>query len=231
MKQQSIPQAELKKFAIENSFNHKMSNSRGLDSFSNYIGDGSDWVVVAVGRNRDSEILDESNFHVALEMLGGESETVQVNRYGHWGCGWFELILVDPKDKKALITAYDIKRALEYNPVLDDSDYCERENEYRESFAEDHELDLSRSICKHLGLDELAETDEMLEVAFQLNMECQRYYGDDSCINVYESRTPDTEDWDRVVNCLKQMEYGGLDENPAYQLLCACFDINLDGVA
>lgn len=231
MKNQAITTEKLKKFAIENSFNHKMSNSRGLDSFDNYIGEGSDWVVVAVGRNRDSEILDESNFEAALDMLGGESETVQVNRYGHWGCGWFELILVDPKNKAALKTAYQIKQLMAEYPVLDESDYFEREYEYQENYAEETKSELSRAICNHLGFDDLAETEEMIDLAAQLQIECQRYYGNDSAIYIYENREPELRDWERLETCLKQVRNSVLErENPAYQLLCACFGMNDDEV-
>jgi hypothetical protein len=88
----------------------------------------AEWLVVPCGRNRDSECFDESNFHVALKMLGGEGDDVQVRRFGHWACGWYELIVVRP-ETPAAATARDIEASLENYPLLDDNDFSEREQE------------------------------------------------------------------------------------------------------
>lgn len=88
--------------------------------------DRGDWFVVPVSRNRDSEILEESNFDAALKILGGESATVEVHRFGHWGPGWFEIILVHPDREKDV---QEIQDGLEDYPVLDEDGYSEREHE------------------------------------------------------------------------------------------------------
>jgi hypothetical protein len=59
-------------------------------------------------------------------MLGGESETVEVHRFGHWGPGWFELILVDPSRASDV---EDIESALEHYPVLDDERFAQQESD------------------------------------------------------------------------------------------------------
>jgi hypothetical protein len=64
-----------------------------------------------------------------LEALGGEGETVEVHRFGHWGPGWFEIIIIDPSDAKAFDTAYDYAGALQDYPVLCDEDLGRRETE------------------------------------------------------------------------------------------------------
>lgn len=89
-----------------------------------WLPDQTDWLVVPVSQNRDSGCLDQSNFAIALELLGGESETVDVHRFGHWANGWYELIIVAPSraDDVARITA-----RLEDCPVLSDDDLYERE--------------------------------------------------------------------------------------------------------
>ncbi len=89
--------------------------------------DRQDWLVL-VRRNRDSDTLQESNFACALELLGGESETVEVHRFGHWANGWFELILVAP-DSAASKEAETIEANLENYPVLDDDDWSYRQSE------------------------------------------------------------------------------------------------------
>lgn len=95
-----------------------------------------DWLVVPCSRNRDSECVDESNFATALKCFEkctlsdeaqdkGESDH-EVHRFGHWGPGWYELIIVRPGSKTAK-EAEGIEAALTDYPILDDSDLSERE--------------------------------------------------------------------------------------------------------
>ena len=90
------------------------------------LDDRQDWFVLPVMRTRDSEVLTESNFHSALEIMGGESDTVEVHRFGHWGPGWFEIIIIHPSRASE---GEKMEDALEDYPVLDEDDYCEREYE------------------------------------------------------------------------------------------------------
>jgi len=83
---------------------------------------------VLLSQTRDSEPWDLSNFRVALERLGGESENVIVARFGHWACGWIELILVRPNTAQWDI-AIEIENSLEDYPLLDDMDASELEYE------------------------------------------------------------------------------------------------------
>lgn len=83
----------------------------------------ADWWVVLL-RDRDSHCLVESNFAVALDRLGGESESVEVHRFGHWACGWFELLLVSP-DREA--DARAIVEQIVEHLILDEGDHSRRE--------------------------------------------------------------------------------------------------------
>lgn len=99
-----------------------------FDDASNYTGtDLSSFLTVPVSRTRDSGPLDESNFEEAVRLLGGESDTVQIRRFGHWACGWYELLLVDPSDAAAVRIGGDIERRLEDYPVLNEEDYSTEE--------------------------------------------------------------------------------------------------------
>lgn len=221
-------------YAKENSWTTKMANPKGLDSFSNYSGSSlGDLVVVAgIGRNRDSEIMDESNFDKALELLGGESKTIQVHCFGHWACGWFELITVDPKDKKALAIAAKITQDLKEYPVLDDDDYFEREYEYQESYAESAKESVAKVLVKLFDLPEELESDsDILKLAVAINIECQRYYGNDSCVmgNEFHVDRFDERDFDKYVTCLKQMQYSHIADTECYKFICACFCMDLEG--
>jgi hypothetical protein len=92
---------------------------------SSDLNDRLDWIVLLC-RSRDASLLDESNFASAVESLGGESETLEIVRFGHWAVGWIEHILLHPS---RLSEAEEIECALEDYPVLDDSDFSEREQE------------------------------------------------------------------------------------------------------
>lgn len=80
-------------------------------------------------RSRDSDDLEESNFHCMLRELGGESETVLVIRESHWAVGWVEWIAIHESDSEALKTADEIQDALAGYPVIDEEDWSERETE------------------------------------------------------------------------------------------------------
>jgi hypothetical protein len=109
---------------------HKIAaNPSGWDSYSNYIGERpSDSLLVVLTRSRDSDTLTESNWEVALERLGGESDTVEIHRFGHWACGWWEALAVE-KGSEAEKEALAIEEELESCPVLDDSHWSELQDE------------------------------------------------------------------------------------------------------
>lgn len=93
--------------------------------------DRSEWLVAPVGRTRNSDPLAESNFSAFLGIVGGESDDVEVHRFGHWGPGWFEIILVRP-GTKAATEAERAESSLADYPVLDEMDYSARESEANE---------------------------------------------------------------------------------------------------
>lgn len=94
---------------------------------SHYAGEVWPAWYVFLGRNRDSDMLTESNFDAALAKLGGESDTVRVIRESHWAVGWVEWIGIHQDDARALRLADDMEESLSDYPVLDDYDLSERE--------------------------------------------------------------------------------------------------------
>ena len=96
-----------------------------------YLGEDwfKDWFVIA-SRNRDSRILDQSNFESILESMGGESDTVQIIRSGHWACGWIELLLVNPTNIDKVEHAEWIHFELSKYPVFDENNYYRMEADY-----------------------------------------------------------------------------------------------------
>jgi hypothetical protein len=109
---------------------HETLSEKSIDSYSNFSGEViPDNFVIVYGRNRDSDILNNSNFETFLSSLGGESDTVRVDSFNHWGCGWFEYISVDTGDEEKIIIAEETHCALSEYPVLDEEDYSRRQEE------------------------------------------------------------------------------------------------------
>lgn len=88
--------------------------------------DREDWFVAPASQTRDSGPLELSNFRTILADLGGEGEDVEVHRFGHWACGWFEVILVRPTPAMQE-AVYHWMEALENYPAADDADLSEAE--------------------------------------------------------------------------------------------------------
>lgn len=91
---------------------------------------GAEWpeyYSAGVGRSRDSDCAEESNFDAMLQGLGGESATVQVVRESHWAVGWVEWIAIHESDEQALRAADAMKASLEDYPILDEEDHSRRE--------------------------------------------------------------------------------------------------------
>lgn len=91
---------------------------------------GAEWpeYYVSAARTRDSDCLTESNFFSTLRRLGGESATVRVVRESHWACGWVEWIAIHESDAAALAVAESCAASIADYPILDESDYSERED-------------------------------------------------------------------------------------------------------
>ena len=103
---------------------YKEFRPTGFDTHINFDDDREDWLVCPCGRNRDSQILERCNFDACLEILGGESDTVEVHRFGHWAVGWFEVILVSPTRSAEV---EEIERSLADYPILDEDKYSDQE--------------------------------------------------------------------------------------------------------
>ena len=82
------------------------------------------WIVCPTGQNKGSSHAERSNFAAAIKILGGESDTVEIHRFGHWSCGWLEIILVHPSRENEVSA---IQERLENYALLDDEDYCNRQ--------------------------------------------------------------------------------------------------------
>lgn len=113
----------------------------------NYMGPDYSEFLIFLGRNRDSGHIDNSNFEVGLARLGGESETVQIIRTGHWACGWVEIIGIKDNDKDSINKAEKMLKDLDDYPVLSDDDLSSREWDaacaYWESLSDNERQELA----------------------------------------------------------------------------------------
>lgn len=93
--------------------------------------DRQTWLVGPCSRTRDSGTLERANFDAlvqSLEAIDPDGTDHEVHRFGHWGPGWFEIVLVRP-DSKAHEEAAECACALENYPVLSDDLYSQYESE------------------------------------------------------------------------------------------------------
>ena len=91
--------------------------------------DRQTWKVLPVMQTRGSGRLERSNFRTAVASLASadpSGDGHEVHRFGHWGRGWIEIVIVDPNGPAAAEAA-DIVSSLESYPVLSEDDYSELE--------------------------------------------------------------------------------------------------------
>jgi len=94
------------------------------------FGDERDsWYLAPCSQTRDSCALTRSNWEnqeLALTEVDDSGETWEIHRYGHWGPGWYEIAIVKPNTEAAKM-AEGLEAALAVYPVLDETDYAEKE--------------------------------------------------------------------------------------------------------
>lgn len=111
-------------------------NHRKFDSFGWFSRpeDDENWMIYNIS-HRDSGILDESNEHVILKELApfmeGDDPDVYQERHSHWAVGHVNALIIrvykGEEITKAFKTLHELMVAIEGYPVLDDSDYSQRE--------------------------------------------------------------------------------------------------------
>jgi len=160
------------------------------DSKGAFLDERQDWFVLPVIQTRDSNCLERSNFKVALEMLGGESETVEVHRFGHWGPGWFEIIVIDPSRETE---GENIEKALSNYPLLDEDGYCEMQyDQAQEDWMSYGAKDvLSNMVLSDDDFDNLPENWE--SILWDCVMELNWAYEEDG--GGFRYNTPDKDDF------------------------------------
>lgn len=136
-----------------------------------YLEDRDAWLVAPVILTRDSGPLERSNWEtVRRDILAADAgEDVETHRFGHWGPGWFEVVLVRP-GTPAEAVARDWAARLKDYAVADEEALAREElDEADESWADWGRYYWRRTLENvHAGLDLSWTTDEALDSLWEL---------------------------------------------------------------
>lgn len=119
-------------------YNLLYKNIQRWESGDSYMGDDLSNYYIIVGKNRDSGILEESNWDYVIKTF--DEKDILIAHFNHWLFGWVEQILIKEDNYLALEKADEmLDRDV---PYLDESDYYERISERAGVLAEDIKKDL-----------------------------------------------------------------------------------------
>jgi len=103
--------------------------------------------------NRDSSLLEQSNWDCINKAF--DNEFVITWRAGHWAVGWVEYFgIAENAPDEMIIEAAEIVAALADYPILDESDYSERQYEAVQEYWENESIRYRLEIFKDSGAAE-----------------------------------------------------------------------------
>lgn len=123
--------------------NERLERTRALPNGQRILDAG--YLLAGFGVHRDSGVLDESNYAVALHTLAdaagvtpadlgrpwaddaSNSDPVAVAHFRHWAVGWVDELMVRADRPDLLAVADGLLARLGDYPILDEWDYSERE--------------------------------------------------------------------------------------------------------
>jgi hypothetical protein len=129
------------------SFDHPIGHFPAME-------DKQEWIVAPVSHTRDSLALEESNYRSAMrefDKLDPDYNDHEEHSFGHWGPGWYEIIILRPASK-CWETAVEIEGALADYPILDDEDFSELEWEEAQTAWGYTDLRERIKLCAEEGL-------------------------------------------------------------------------------
>lgn len=185
-----------------------MKNLKLWTRASNYTGTDFSNYYCGLGVSRDSHLVDQSNFAVALEMLGGESNKVIVSDCSHWAVGWVKQILVHKSAKSKLKILSKIREDLDSYGLLDNSDYSEREELYISETFYFYRGEFEKELVAFMGVDSLNNFDSKDVENFLLDC-----YREDAS---YQG----AEDASVTENALKRFTDRKNEHSPLWRLAC-----------
>jgi hypothetical protein len=135
----------------------------------NYLGtDYSEYYIVC-GQHRDSDYVQQSNFIVATQKLGGESEPdVIIARSTHYLVGWVEHLMVHESAEEKLMVATDIVNDIEQCGVLDEDHWYNMKSDDVHTLIAEIKSDIADGNAKYwsnYGIDGSEDDDELWEIS------------------------------------------------------------------
>tara|TARA_R110000824_G_scaffold198823_1_gene382872 strand:+ start:66 stop:557 length:492 start_codon:yes stop_codon:yes gene_type:complete len=133
-----------------------MSELNTWETPDSYAGHNPVGDYTIYGRNRDSSIMENSNYELILgelldlaepfDKLRDDGEPYVYDfRAGHWACGWIEQIIIRQDAPKQIIErAKEIDEALSDYPVYSDDDYSERQ--WNEMYRYWNDIDIKERV-------------------------------------------------------------------------------------
>jgi hypothetical protein len=125
---------------VEHAARQAAGNWRRFDCFvwdrATDLDEPDDWTIIYT-HHRDSGLLDQSNAAATAAALGpftkGDDPDAVPERHRHWACGWIDGFSVrvfrQGEITEAFRTYHELARRLADYPVLDETDYSNREYE------------------------------------------------------------------------------------------------------
>lgn len=86
-------------------------------------GDG-DWLVLPLIQTRDSDTLERSNFACCIHDLTRDGVEHSIERFGHWGPGWFEIIIIHPSYEQ---WGLNFAKSMSDYPIVDEDHWSQLE--------------------------------------------------------------------------------------------------------
>ena len=162
----------------------------------NYIGSTWNGWLVFLSRNRDSSLLENHNFEVALATLkplavdveAEDLSSVQAVRENHFLCGWIEWIAIHSSSAAAIEAAELLEAKLENYPLLSEMEYSDKQHE---AYCEAWKSYGHREFIRELERSELIEEGacdwvdpQDSQQAFEALIPSGEYYSEDGSPNI-----------------------------------------------
>lgn len=108
---------------------HLISEASCQGSLTSDHDEHADWITGPVGRHRDSDLIDETNWDYTIARMrevDPEQDDHEVIRFRHFAVGWIDELATRPGSRCAEI-AQEIRGQLDVYPILDEHAHSDRE--------------------------------------------------------------------------------------------------------